>query len=67
MDWRREVNIPAQFIDYATQFRKRVETAIWIGSHLPYFALIAIITIGAGTAWWRPRRRKMVPPAGKIG
>jgi len=67
MDWRREVNIPPQFIDYAAQFRKRVETAIWIGSHLPHFALIAIITIGAGIAWWRPRRRKMVPPAGKIG
>ncbi len=56
MNWNQPVEIPAESIRRATQLRARIQRAIWLVAHLPYFAaaiLIAIIWILV----WRRRRR----------
>jgi hypothetical protein len=48
MNWDQSVEISADSIRKATQLRARVQRAIWLVAHLPYFAaaiLIAIIWI----------------------
>jgi hypothetical protein len=58
-NWNQSVDIPAESIRKATQFRARIQRVLWLGSHLPYFAvaiLIAIIWILA-----RRRRRRRLP------
>ena len=56
MNWDQPVEIPAESIRRATQLRARIQRAIWLVAHLPYFAtatLIAIIWILV----WRRRKR----------
>ncbi|MGA8598394.1 MAG: hypothetical protein WB676_27060 [Bryobacteraceae bacterium] len=62
MDWHREVVIPAESAEKAVQFRMRIQRAIWIGSHLPYFALMIIVVSTAGVAWRRRKRRTGTRP-----
>ncbi len=57
LDWDREVIIPGESVERAARFRTRVQWAIWIGSHLPSFAVMMLIVIGASIAWWRRSRR----------
>jgi hypothetical protein len=45
MDWNQRVLIPVEAVQKAEQFRARVQRAIWIGSHLPYFALALLIVV----------------------
>jgi hypothetical protein len=58
LNWNQSVDIPAESIRKATQFRARIQRALWLGSHLPYFAVAALIAITWILAH-RSRRRRL--------
>ena len=45
MNWDQSVEIPADSIRNATQLRARIQRAIWLVAHLPYFAAAILIAI----------------------
>lgn len=57
LNWNQSVDIPAESIRKATQLRTRIQRALWLGAHLPYFAAAILIAI----IWFfvsRNRRRR---------
>jgi hypothetical protein len=54
MDWNQSVDIPAESIRKATEFRARIQRVIWLAAHLPYFVAAILIAI----IWILARRRK---------
>jgi len=60
LDWDQSVVIPAASVRKALQLRKRVQTVIWLGSHLPYFAILIFIVGVTAIGCWRTRRRSSV-------
>jgi hypothetical protein len=63
MNWNQSVDIPAESIRKATQFRARIQRMLWLGSHLPYFAVAILIAITWILARRRRRRRLQTSPA----
>jgi hypothetical protein len=62
MNWNQPVEISADSIRQATQFRARVQRAIWLVAHLPYLALVIVIAI----TWilarrWRRKQLRTAP------
>jgi hypothetical protein len=56
-DWDQSVVIPAALVRKALKFRTRVQTLIWIGSHLLYFAALILIVLAVVIDSWRTRKR----------
>jgi hypothetical protein len=56
-DWDQSVVIPAASVRKAWQLRTRVQTVIWIGSHLAYLAALILIVVTVVIGCWRNRRR----------
>jgi hypothetical protein len=56
-DWNQTVAIPAASVRKAFELRTRIERAIWIGSHLPYFAIFVVIASAVVIGRWRNRGR----------
>lgn len=63
MDWNQPVTIPAAAVAKVNRMRSRIHTILWIGTNLPYFALVIFIAI----AWWISARRKHRLVAGGQG
>jgi hypothetical protein len=57
LDWNQSVVIPAASVRKAWQLRTRVQTVIWFGSHLPYFAVLVLIVVAVVIGRWRTRER----------
>jgi hypothetical protein len=45
LNWNQSVDIPAESIRKATQLRARIQTVLWLGSHLPHFAIAILLAI----------------------
>jgi hypothetical protein len=58
MDWSRSVTIPAEASRKVIQLRARIQSAIWIASHLPYFAA-AIFLVDLWLIWRRRAQTRL--------
>jgi hypothetical protein len=64
MNWDQSIVIPANSVRKAERLRTRIQEAIWIGSHLQYFAaVILVVTISIVWAVVRWRKQKANPPS----
>ncbi|HUA16883.1 MAG TPA: hypothetical protein VMG31_16435 [Verrucomicrobiae bacterium] len=53
LNWQSPVILPAQAVTKAQRFRRIVQTALWLASHMVYLAII----FAAGVGWLVMRRR----------
>ncbi len=59
MNWNQPVVMAAESVRKARQFRARIQRAIWIASHLPYFIVVLLVCVVALVVIWRRRRRRL--------
>ena len=57
MNWSESVTIPAEAVRQARRLRRRVQIALWIASHLPYFFAMFLIAVTWIIVLRRNRRR----------
>lgn len=57
LDWTRPVTLSSATVGKVRRFRERVQTILWIASHILYCAGAVLLAIGALVVYWRRRRR----------
>ena len=57
MDWNQPVTIPAAAVAKVNRMRSRIHTILWIGTNLPYFAVVIFVVIAYRIATRRKHGR----------
>ena len=57
LDWAGTVTLPGKGVASVGTFRRRVQTILWIASHIVYIAIVFLAGIAWLAVWWRRRRR----------
>lgn len=58
LDWKQTVTLSGAAVAKARAFRHKVQTVLWIASHVVYIGLVFLLLI-AWLAWWWRRRRSL--------
>lgn len=68
LDWDQTVTLPAESAAKGQTFRRRVQTVLWIASHVVYIGLALLVAIVGIVIWWRRRRKAKwtMRPLGEI-
>jgi hypothetical protein len=64
MNWDELVSIPGDAVQRAERLRARIQRAIWIGSCLPYAAILTLILVALSIATMLRRRKMRVHVSG---
>ena len=57
LDWTRPITLSSATVEKVRRFRQRVQTMLWIASHIVYFAVATLAAIVWLALYWRRRRR----------
>jgi hypothetical protein len=60
LDWTQPVTLSSATVEKVRRFRQRVQTMLWIASHIVYFAVATLAVIVWLALYWRRRRRLRV-------
>ncbi len=57
LDWTQPVTLSPATVEKVRKFRQRVQTMLWIASHILYFTAAVLLAIVGLVVYWRRRRR----------
>jgi hypothetical protein len=60
LDWTQPVTLSSATVEKVRRFRQRVQTMLWIASHIVYFAVATLAAIVWLALYWRSRRRSRI-------